>query len=183
MSELLVIPDDLAGLPGAPFTQDEIDAAIEAVRAAAGWHIAPQRADVDVPLDVPLRDPVLRLPTRALVSVQEVRNATTGAVVPADRYRVSRALGRIRRRSGFWPCGYEAIEVDFTHGLEKWPADLLALVGQYVMAARRDPTMQSVRVDDGSVTYFPGGEVADVTRPGAVGALARYRLPQWPGMA
>lgn len=187
MTNDMLDPSDLAYLPGAPFTEQEVDDAVEAIRNAAGWHIAPERVDSAVPLDVVHAEPVLRLPTRKLVSVEEVRNADTGAAVDAARYRVSRARGRIRRRSGFWPAGYEAVEVDFTHGYEECPADLKPVVGQYILASRRDSSVRSVRVDDASVDYQAASTNLTPTSP-SVAALAgyqvlrRYSLPEFAGI-
>lgn len=177
-----VIPADLAGFPGAPFTQDEIDRAVESVQAVVGWHVFPVLSTT-VALDVVRGDDTLRLPTRRLVSVESVTDVDRATVYAPTSYRVSRERGRIRKRGGSWPGGFERVEVEFTHGYETCPLDLLGVIGSYAMAARRDPTMQSVRVDDGSVTYFPGTDSVTAYRPGAPNPLARYRLPEWSGMA
>jgi hypothetical protein len=177
MSNTLVEPGQLSGLPGSPFTDLEVDMAVATLRADVGWHIAPEEEST-VELDVTPGDPVLRLPTRRLVSVEEVRDNDTDAVIEASRYRVSRERGRIRRKSGCWPSGYARVAVDFTHGHTGCPDDLLGIVAHYARAARRDLSVQSVRVDDGSVSYMSGaaGELPP-------DALARYRIPEWSGMA
>src|SRR5687768_6144896 len=113
-NEMGLQPADLEHLPGAPFSQDEVDAAVDSVRLAAGWHIAPQRSDTIV-LDVTHCDSWLRLPTLALASVDAVRDTDTDTVIAADRYRVSRSLAQVRKRSGYWPAGYGRVEVDITH--------------------------------------------------------------------
>lgn len=183
MTNTLVDPADLAGLPGAPFTDLEVDVAVASIRRDAGWHIAPQMAETDIPLDVAPFDPVLRLPTRRLVSVEAVRDADSGDVFDPSRYRVSRERARIRRKGGYWPHGYERVEVDMTHGYEQCPADLLPVIAQYALGARRDYSVQSVRVDDSSVSYATAGtETLNATLAGNA-ALARYTLPEFPGMA
>ena len=112
------------------------------------------------------------------MSVEEIRDNDTDAVIEATRYRVSTVRARVRRRSGFWPSGYARVAVDFTHGYEECPADLLGIVAHYARAARRDLSVQSVRVDDGSVSYMSGD--AGNLPPDV---LARYRIPEWSGMA
>lgn len=185
MTNDLASPEDLAYLPGAPFSDDEVDAAVAAMRTAAGWHIAPERAET-VALDVVCAEPVLRLPTRKLGSVDAVRNADTAEVVDADRYRVSHTRARVRLKGTFWPSGYEAIEVDMTHGYEECPEDLLGVLGQYILAGRRDSSVQSVSVDDASAAYF-SNQAMTSTGPtysmSAWATLRRYALPEWPGMA
>lgn len=185
MTNDMITPGDLAYLPGAPFTDAEVDAAVSALRAAAGWHIAPEKAET-VALDTYCGDTSLQLPTRQLVDVTTVTDTDTDAVVDAGRYRVSRARCRIRKKSGAWPEGYERIEVEMTHGYEACPADLLGVVGQYILGARRDSTVQSVSVDDASKAYFSGGQNAATTpayalAPGSV--LRRYALPELPGVS
>ena len=152
MANDLARPTDLAGFPGAPFSDAQVDAAAAAVRRAAGWHIAPVRTETKA-LDVACIESRLRLPTRLLVSLDEVRDGETGDVIAADTYRVSHALAQARRSAG-WPSGYEAVEVDMTHGYEETPADVLAVVAQAVALARRDPTIQSVSLDDFATRYY-----------------------------
>ena len=41
----LLGPNELSGFPGAPFTDQVVDSAVAALRAAAGWHIAPSRTE------------------------------------------------------------------------------------------------------------------------------------------
>ena len=151
MSNDLASPTDLAGFPGAPFTEAQVDAAVQAVRNAARWHIAPVRTETVV-LDVVCDETRLRLPTRNLVSVAAIRNADTGEVIATDTYRVSHALAQVKRRTG-WPEGFEAVEVDMTHGYAATPADVLSVIATAVSLARRDPTVQQVRLDDFSTSY------------------------------
>jgi hypothetical protein len=185
MANDMLNPGDLAYLPGAPFTDAEVDAAVSALRAAAGWHIAPEKAET-VALDTYCGDVSLQLPTRLLVSVEAITDVDRDAVVDPARYRVSRARCRVRRRSGVWPEGYERIEVEMTHGYEECPPDLLAVVGQYIIGSRRDPTVQSVSVDDASKAYF-NSQASTTTTPAyslsASAVLRRYALPELPGVA
>jgi hypothetical protein len=104
-------------------------------------------------LDVERCESWLRLPTRKLTSVDEVRDADAGEVVDEDSYRVSLNLAQVKRTGCYyWPCGYGAVEVDMTHGYEVCPADVLAAVALACNLARRDPTVKAVSIDDFSVT-------------------------------
>lgn len=184
MANDMVSPDDVAYLPGAPFTEAEVDAAVAELRTEAGWHIAPVHVDTGIALDVVCWEPTLRLPTRKLVSLDEVRNADSGAVIAASRYRVSHGFCRVRLKCGFWPDGYEAVEVDMTHGFEEAPKDLLPVVAELIREQRRDGAVQTVRVDDASVTY--GGSSTSSPTVGYLSRSAvvrRYVLPEWTGMA
>jgi hypothetical protein len=134
-----VVVADLAALPGAPFTQAEVDAAVTAVRNAARWHIAPSLSQT-VTLDVECRDPVLRLPTRHLTAVTAIRDTDTGDVIAASRYRVSLTVGEVRAKCGFWPVGYGRVAVDMTHGYATVPADLLPVLAEAAFLSRRDQT-------------------------------------------
>lgn len=178
MGNDLATPGDLAGFPGAPFTDFEVDAAVAKMRSDLGWHVAPVREST-VELDVVECEPTLRLPTRLLLSVEEVRDADTAIVTDPTCYRVSKSLGRIRRKSGFWPAGYGRVEVDFTHGYEECPPELYEVLAEYARNARRDANVQSVRVDDGSLSYFSGSGSAPVLSS----VLSRYAVPEWSGMA
>lgn len=182
MSNTLIDPSDLVGFPGAPFSDAEVDAAAAAIRGAAGWHIAPVEVETSVPLDVAPAEPVLRLPTRKLVSVEAVRDADSATLIAATSYRVSRARGRVRRTGGYWPSGYERVEVDFTHGYDDLPLDLLPIVAQVALLARRDSTIQSVRVDDASVSFLTAG-TATAAASVTVAFPSRYLWPEWTGMA
>jgi hypothetical protein len=148
----MVDPTDLVGFPGAPFTDAQVDAAVDEVRTAAGWHIAPLRTGQTVTLDVERRESWLRLPTRKLASVDEVRDPDSGDAIDADTYRTSLLLAQVKRSGCYWPCGYAAVEVDMTHGYTTCPASVLAVVALACNLAKRDPTVREVAIDDFSVT-------------------------------
>lgn len=181
-NDMGVTPNQLEHLPGAPFTQGEVDAAVSAVQLAAGWHIAPQRSDTLV-LDVTHCDSWLRLPTLALVSVTAVRDTDTDTVIAADRYRISTRLGQVRKRSGFWPEGYGRIEVEFVHGFDEVPLELLAVIAEAAATARRDQAVSQQAAGPYSVTIGSGG-AADLGNPLGTGAtLEKYRIRYAPGIA
>lgn len=152
MANDLASPSDLVDLPGAPFTDAEVDAAVAAVRTTAGWHIAPQNPET-VELDVTCWERWLRLPTRKLVEVTAVRKTADATVIDAAKYTVSKRLAMVKHRSSYWPEGYEAVAVDMTHGYVIAPDDVLSAVAQAAVMARRDPTVREVSIDDFSTAY------------------------------
>lgn len=172
---IILEPDDFAYLPGAPFTQDELDTALAVVRGAAGWHIAPEIEETVV-VDVPRFDRVLRLPTLCLVSVDEVRDADTSTVIDSSLYRVSFPQAALRRRTGCWPRGYSRVEVDITHGYPTLPTDLYPVVAEAATIARRDQTIKSTSAGPFSVGW--GADVDSLTaNPLSTGSvMARYSL-------
>ena len=174
MANDLAAPADLDGLPGAPFTNDEVDAAVSALRAECGWHIAPMSDDpVTIALDVPWRESWLNLPTLKLVTVDEVRTTSDDAVVDPNTYQVSMAQGGIRLLCGFWPYGFGTIEVDFTHGYESCPPDLLPVIAS-IATSQRLVAIRSPRMDQ------PGERVPDGVGGYAVTDPGRYVVPQVP---
>lgn len=161
-------------MPGAPFTQDELDEAVTTVRNAARWHICPARTDT-ITLDIDHREPTLRLPTKRLVSVDEVRDTDTAAVIDAAHYRVSLKQGDVRKRWGFWPSGYGRIEVDMTHGYDDVPDDLLPVFAQASVVARRDQTASRLSAGPFNIelgTGEPDGAACDPLSSAAI--LDRY---------
>lgn len=141
MSNDMVTPAELAAYPGGPFTDDETDSAVETLRGAAFWHIAPEHKDDTVILDVPRGVRRLFLPTRKLTEVSEIR--ANDEIVDPDFYQVSTNLGMVRRvRGGYWPSGYGVIEVDMTHGYESVPLELLSVIAAIASTSRRDQTVR-----------------------------------------
>lgn len=170
-------PDLLAFLPGAPFTDEEVAAAVAVVQAAVGWHIAPEQQET-VTVSVGYSEQLLRLPTRKLVSVEEIRDADLDTTIDDATYRVLTTVNQVLKTTGYWPPGYERVEVDMTHGYEAWPLDLLPVIAEVASTNRRD---QTVRAQSAGVFTVAYGS----TQTGAVGtsaALDRYLLNQ-PGMA
>lgn len=171
MSNDLLSPDLLADLPGAPFSQSEVDIAAANVRGSALWHIAPQKTET-VTLDVVCGERRLRLPTRKLVSVTAVRNADTAAVFDPTTYRISEALALVVKKNGYWPSGLAAVEVDIGHGYAECPPDLIAVVAEAARLVRREQGIRSVQIDDFQQQFGSSGT-------GALGAdetLLRYSL-------
>ena len=161
----LVSLADLADFPGAPFAQDVLDAAADAVRREAGWHIAPETTET-ITLDV-RGGPVLILPTLFLSSVSEVRDMTGSTPVVLTGWRMSKA-GMLSRSAG-WPVGFSAVEVDMVHGYKTCPDSLKPIVAR---ATSRVVVQESL--GSRSVTYQPdsGGSLA--------AQVSHFRLPPLP---
>ena len=165
MDEDLIDASDLTGFPGAPFPAPVVKAAAGAVRAEAGWHIAPEITET-VEVDTG-RSRVALLPSLRVVEVTEVRDADTGAVIEGWRARPN---GVLRRRGGVWPA---VIEVDLTHGYEACPDELLPVVAERAQRGRAGLVRQE-NIGARSVSY---AQQYDATN---VGTLARYTLPPRP---
>jgi len=176
----LVTASGLAHLPGAPFSDAQVDGAVAALRRYLGWHVAPEREETFV-LDTLPMDDVLRLPTRKLVSVVEIRRGDDDSVYPVSTYQVSFLRSRIRRLGTYWPYGYGAVEVDVTHGFESCPLELLAPLGQVIVATRRDRSIKSVQVVDSATTYGLAAALFESLLDESV--LGSYRVENVPGIA
>lgn len=175
----MIDASDLGYLPGAPFTDEEFDAAVATVQAAAGWHIAPLIESVFT-VDVDYCRAFLRLPTRKLVTVEEITDTNLSTVFDESTYQVLTNSNRVYKRAGYWPSGLERVEVDFTHGYADWPKDLWAVLAEVAATNRRD---QTVRAQSAGVFTVAYGESGIATSPLSTrSALDRYLLAQ-PGMA
>ena len=156
---------DISHLPGAPFTEKEVDEAVAAIQGAFGWHVAPEESSTVV-LSVPQMERVLRLPTKHLVSVDEVR--IDGVAVSVADYGVRLESAQVVKRIGFWPADYDNIEADFTHGFEETPQELLPLIAEAAAIDRRDESIKPYRL---SFDQYDSG------------LPRRYSLNWVPGMA
>lgn len=174
----LADPSDLAGLPGAPFTDAEVDAGVAAVRNAAGWHIAPVRADTVVLSAHGHR--LLRLPTRKLVSVEAVWDVLGDAVSSGDpgelvadsTYRIIVSRNGVLKTSGYWVCGLDRLEVEFTHGYSECPPELLPVIAEAATLIRRDASARTLTA--GPFTLQVG--VSTSLPLSTADTLDRYRL-------
>ena len=172
----MVDATDLAYLAGAPFTDDEVDAAIATVRSAAGWHIAPVVEETEVLFDIDRYQQALRLPTRKLISVEEIRDADTQTVVPSTSYRISHTRNQVLLYSSYWSYGFERVEVDFTHGYAVWPQELWPLIAEAASMSRRDPSVNRQTAGVFTVGYGSGGAASSLNPLSTGSALDRYSL-------
>jgi hypothetical protein len=165
---------DLAAFPGAPFDDALVISACAAVRAEAGWHIAPSVSET-LTVDSP-GGPLLTLPTLALTEVSAVRDVTD----PDDTetlgdWRVS-AAGMLARTNGQpWPAGFGVLEVDVTHGYDQCPAELLPVIAEHCQASTISSTVQQEASGSESVTYFGAGASGSVALRGDA-RVRRYRV-------
>lgn len=151
MANTLVEPADLLPFPGAPFTQEVVDAAVAAVRKTAGWHIAPSVTETATVESQGGRFLFLR--TLHLTEVTAVRDVTNSTPVVLDGYRTHQTdefkAGILDRPCG-WPCG--VLEVDLTHGYPECPEDLLPAVAELCRAAKSARELVTVSADGVSRT-------------------------------
>ena len=176
MSNDLVSPVDLSEFPGAPYSDTVVDAAAARLRNEAGWHIAPLREET-LTLDG-TDGQFLILPTLKLVEVTEIRDVSSATPVILTGWRASRTKGMVYRDCG-WPCGFESIEVDLSHGYDAVPADLLPEVARYCQDAAEvnTATKSSISIDD----YTEVLEDSSATGESSTSAIAAYTLD--PGRA
>lgn len=161
----LVTAADLAGFPGAPFSEDRVEAAGEALRTEAGWHIAPEVTETLI-VDCE-GGHFLFLPTMNLSQVTEIRDMTGDTPKVLTGWRKSRK--GVIYRAGGWPCGFEAVEVDVVHGYSECPKELLPVVADYTTRRVAQESLGSR-----SVTYVNDGP----TRSDSL--VARYTIPARP---
>lgn len=173
MANDLASPADLADLPGAPFTDAQVDAAVAALRAHAGWHIAPPRTET-LTLDVIGGSRVV-LPSLRVTAVAEVRNTYEDTPVEITDFRWSEA-GVLSRRYCSLPCGFRALEVDITHGYDECPPELLPSIAACAATASLSPAVASRGIGPFSESYRP----VDGSVFAGDAAVARYTLPPRP---
>jgi|SRR5690625_82233 len=161
----LVEVGDLEGFPGAPFPPAVVRAAGGAVRAEAGWHIAPEITETVEVVTGGARVALLR--SLHVVEVTEVRDLD-GEVL--DGWRVNKATGVLTRRHGRWP---DVIVVDLTHGYVECPPELLPVVAERAQRGKAGLVRQE-NVGARSVSFAQHYDSSNV------GTLARYTLPPRP---
>lgn len=167
MDNDLVFDTDLTSYPGYPFPAEVVDAAVAAVRAEVGWHIAPERTETVVVDSA--GEFVLLLPTMKLGAVTQVRDLSGTAPAVLTDYRQS-AAGMLYR-SLRWPLAFAGVEVTFTHGYAFTPADVVAAVAERCQRSLVNSAHSSMTV--GSVSYtMRDGATATNTSP----LLDPYRL-------
>ncbi len=179
----LISEDDMSHLAGSPFSEEEVDTAVAVLRAACGWHIAPTR-DETITLDVLPYQRIIRVPTLALVSVDEIRDMTAdpdyGVAIDPTTYDVSLKHNKIRRH-GYWPHGYGALQLDITHGYASVPADLLPVIAESATRIRRDQTATSMGAGPYNVQFGVMTQPVLGSPLATSSTLNRYLLEQ-PGM-
>lgn len=169
MANTLAAPADLTAFPGAPFDDDIVDAAVDAVRTAAGWHIAPVVSET-VTVDA-IGGVTLFLPTLRLTAVDEVRDLRGDTPVVLDGWRKSRS--GMLSRAAYWPCGFETVEADITHGYATTPPALFAVIAEYCQMQSLNAGVRQESAGGESVSYSASGAIT----PESAAVLAKYTLP------
>ncbi|AKU15751.1 hypothetical protein [Luteipulveratus mongoliensis] len=168
----LVVPAQLEGFPGSPFSDQLVESACEAIRSIAKWHIAPSVTET-ISIDGP-GGQYLALPTLRLTGVAAVRDVSGDTPRVLDGYRFDKA-GLVFRQAG-WPCGFKVLEVDMVHGYAECPAELLPLIAAQTRDAARDTNVSAEAAGPFNRSYDLS--IDDVTGAARIPAeLARYRLP------
>ena len=170
MANSLVSPNELHGLPGEPFSDAVVDSAVASLRRVAGWHIAPSVIET-VKVDSPGGSRLI-LDTLHLTAVSEVRN-----VLDDVPHVITVRWSKAGILAGEFPCGFQSVEVDMTHGYAECPPDLLPLIASACQRIRLDSTVASQGAGPFSVTFrdFDGS-----ARPSVDVGLTRYVLPSRP---
>lgn len=151
-------------------------AAVAAARAFCGWHIAPSVTQT-VTLDGGWSS-VLILPSLHVTAVASVVNDGTPITAPDWS-----PAGMVRRGDcGVWSGKYQGVTVTFTHGYDRLPMDLQAVLT--TMASRGVTAPQGSQLVAGP---FQVNGVSVAAQDGAVGltsghlaTLQRYALPPRP---
>lgn len=173
MTNTLADPADLADYPGAPFTQAVVDAAVAALRGDCGWHIAPAITETITVNGSP--DQTLILPTLLIGEITAIRDVTGTTPVTLTGWRMSSRAGLLSRDDG-WPDGFEALEVDLTHGYTDTPADLLPAVAYYSQAQLADSNVSTESLLSWSKTTRPLSSPSSPGQGSPLAVLARYNV-------
>lgn len=167
MANSLAAPADLAGFPGAPFSDAMVDAAVGSVRGEAGWHIAPEVTEtLTVDSDGGTILPLSSLKVAAVTGVRDV----TGDTPEVLTGWTLRRSGVLERRSG-WPKR-RTIEVDVTHGHAETPPELLPVIADVARMLQRGGRVTQESLGSRSVS------MANTDPMSAV--LARFKIPGRP---
>ncbi len=156
----LVLPDDLVGLPGAPFSPAVVASAADALRVECGWHIAPE---VTHTARVVASGCTLVVRTLRLVEVLSVtdRNGNDVGVEYADPAGIISLDHAV----------HGPVTVEFKHGFERCPPALLGVIAEDAQRVRRGQVRQE-SLGSRSVSYGTAAEVATVSDP----VVARFKL-------
>lgn len=159
MSNSLVSPSDLQGFPGAPFSDDLVDAAAGGLRDECGWHIAPAETHTVKVRPVGCR---LFLRTLRLVDVLSVVDRS-GADVEVEDFDEDTGVVWLARA----PQG--RVTVNFKHGFERCPPALMGAIADRVQRAARSWVRQE---SAGSLSLSYGSGADSELRD----SVARYKL-------
>lgn len=149
--------------------------ALDVIRAACGWHIAPVVADtLVVDGNGSTR---IALPTKHIESIDRVE--VEGRILPETSYRWSADGWITRRDRGVWPDLERSITVHLQHGFSHAPevlAVMEALVQRIEMAPSGIERSVSVGPFRDEFVVGRGGVITAGLLESEAAALARYRL-------
>ena len=114
---------------------DVVESAVDMLRRACGWHIAPtweQTVRIDVDPQVCRSPFTLFLPTLHLISVDAVQDTAAASAITDYTWSHRGYLERVTP----WPTGLGAVSVTFTHGLPVVPRDLAPVVAELARDAQ-----------------------------------------------
>lgn len=158
---------DLVGLPGAPFTESAVKAAVSQIRRLAGWHIAPSISEELIVDGSGAHD--LWLPTRHVTGVTGVQIWTGDGWTDLEGWDPQTGWaqsGILSSEGSRFPDQRRSVKVALTHGYETAPEDLKLLT-----AVSTGRPVASESISSRSVTFADSGDIY-----GASGILASYSL-------
>lgn len=175
-SDDLVTAEDLADLPGAPFSESVVAMVCDAIRAECGWHIAPVREET-ITVDGS-GGRALMLRTLHLVDVTAA--SENGTALASDAYDWSES-GYILRDCG-WTDRPRGVQLTIRHGLDACPAGLAAVIGSLcAVVSSNNPTVASETAGGVSVSYRDlAAGLGEGERLAANSVIAKYALPPRP---
>ncbi len=162
----MVSVEDLAGMPGAPFTDQMVRAAVAKVRSACGWHVAPSIFEsIIISGDGGFEQ---WLPSRHVTDVTKVEVWDGSQWAPMDGWDSQTGWDEagILSASRPFPTARRSVRVTLTHGFDPVPDDLKLLVAvstgrQVVQEAISSRTMTFADSD-----AFGAGQILDRYRLG-----------------
>ena len=159
----VIAPGDLEGLPGAPFTQASIDAALAAIVAECGWHIAPvKRSRVQVPGGSSL----ILLPSLHVTDVVSVKDMESGRDLSGYVW-LEKVLIYLRGNAPRF------VEVEFEHGFDEFPEDLRGVVAALASIVKQGGRITAESRSEHSISIDASEAASSLQDP----ILARYTVP------
>ena len=159
----VIAPEDLEGLPGAPFTQASIDAALAAIVAVCGWHIAPVKQEK---VQVPGGSSLILLPSLHVTDVVSVKDMESGRDLPGYGW-LEKGMVHLRGRAPRF------VEVVFEHGFDAFPQDLLGVVAALASVVKQGGRITAESLSGHSISIDASEAASSVQDP----ILARYKVP------
>lgn len=156
---------ELSGFPGAEgFTQEMVEVAVAAIRADAGWHIAPVVTETVTVFGDGRRS--LFLPSLRVLSV----DAVTFGGLPVQGWMLCPGCVLYGISSWEWPVG--PVQVTLTHGYESAPDLIPAVAARLNGFTRGDRAVVSQTDGPFTTTYSTDAEMSASDT-----VISRYSIP------